>query len=178
MHAGSTLRRGLVLVALPLVAQLALAGPVTAQPVDGWKWGVADGLERRFVAGPQPFLAGLTAQQQPVLLRLDNSASVLRRAFTTVHVTCTSGARFYQPDQFDNVEISSLRHFHTSYTLPPQTADATTTVQPSGSLTGQVDRTGTRASGTWRLTFVERNATTKAVTDTCTSGLMRFSARR
>ena len=56
MHAGSTLRRGLV-------------------------------------------LAGLTSQQQPVLLRLDNNASVLRRAFTTVHChtaqavtdTCTSG---------------------------------------------------------------------------------------
>jgi len=200
MHTQHAWRRSVLLVGLPLAVQLSLAGPAAARPTTGYKLPVAkptagyklSALEatagdtlrgsapatRSLAAGPQPFLAGLTSQQQPILLRFNADATVLQRALTTLHLTCTSGNAFYLPDDFANLPVSSLRHFRTSFTLPPQSVDATTSLALSGSMSGQVDKTGTRASGTWRLTAVETNPTTNAVTDTCASGLLRFSVHR
>ena len=131
-------------------------------------------------AGPQPFLAGLTSQQQPVLLRLSADRRTVARALTTLRMHCTpSGDTFFMPDEFRNIRVSTLRRFRVTFSEPAQMVDATTSITPSGSFGGQVDRTGTRVSGgTWSLTFVEKNTTTGAVTDTCTSGLVRFNAHR
>ena len=100
MSAKHAWRRGVLLVALPLAVQLAAAGPASA-------------------AGPQPFLAGLTSQTQPVILRLSPDGSLVARAYTTLHLKCTSGAAFYLPDSFTNLDVSKLRHFTTTYSLPP-----------------------------------------------------------
>lgn len=135
------------------------------------------GATPALAAGPQPFLAGLTSQQQPVLLRLSADGRTVTRALTTLRVHCTSGTTFYLPDGFANTRVSTLRHFRATYSLPPQSVDATTSVTLSGSFGGQVDRTGTRVSGgTWSMTQVIKNPTTGAVTDTCTTGLVRFNA--
>jgi hypothetical protein len=159
MHASIRRRRGAV------VAGLALSVAAVATPA--------------LAAGPQPFLAGLTSQQQPVLLRLSADGRTVSRAFTTLRLHCTSGAGFYLPDSFQNTRVSTLRRFRLTYSLPPQSVDATTSITLSGSFAGQVDRTSTRVSGgTWSMTEVEKNPTTGAVTDTCTSGLVRFSAHR
>jgi hypothetical protein len=163
-------------------------------PTDGFKHGTAPyGFERgtapyalqrgaspqaALAAGPQPFLAGLSSQQQPVLLRFNADASALTRALTTLRFTCTSGASFFQPDDFSNLRVSTLRHFRSSFSVPPQTVNATTSIALSGAIGGQVDKTHSRASGTWQQTLVERNPATNAVTDTCTSGVMRFSVHR
>ena len=148
-----------------LAAGLALAAGAGATPA--------------LAAGPQPFLPGLTSQQQPVLLRLSADGRTVSRALTTLRLHCTSGATFFVPDGFTNVRVSTLRRFRLSYALPPQPVDATTSVTLSGSFAGQVDRTRTRISGgTWSMTQVVTNPTTGAVTDTCTSGLVRFSAHR
>jgi hypothetical protein len=159
MHAPTRRRHGAVLAGLALTA---VAGGTPA-----------------LAAGPQPFLAGVTSQQQPVLVRLSADGRTVARAPTTVHLHCTSGATFYQPDGFTNTRVSTLRRFRITYALPSQSVDATTSVTLSGSFAGQVDRTATRVSGgTWSMTAVEKNPTTGAVTDTCTSGLVRFSAHR
>src|SRR4051812_28651120 len=130
-------------------------------------------------AGPQPFLAGLTSQQLPVLVRLSADGRTVSRALTTLQLHCTSGATFFQPDGFTNIRVSTLRRFRVTFTLPPQSVDATTSLTVSGSLGGQVDRTATRVSGgTWSMTQVVKDPTTGAVTDTCTSGQVRFSAHR
>jgi hypothetical protein len=178
MHTQHAWRRAALLVGLPLAAQLALAGPAAAHPASGYKLPVAPAHALRLAAGPQPLLAGITPQQQPIVLRFNADASVLSRALTTLHLKCTSGASFYLPDGFTNLDVSALRHFRTTYSLPPQPVDATTTIALSGSMSGQVDKTGTRASGTWRMTEVETNPTTNAVTDTCASGVVRFSVHR
>lgn len=151
-------RRGAVVVGLVLAA--ACATPALA-------------------AGLQPFLPGVTSQQQPVLVRLSADGRTVSRALTTLHLHCTSGVTFYLPDSFTNTHVSTLRHFRLTYSLPPQSVDATTSITLSGSFAGQVDRTGTRVSGgTWSMTSVAKNPSTGAVTDTCTSGLVRFSAHR
>jgi hypothetical protein len=137
----------------------------------------AAGATPALAAGPQPFLAGVTSQQQPVLLRLSADGHTVTRALTTLHLHCTSGVAFYLPDGFTSIHVSTLRHFRVTYSLPPQSVDATTSVTLSGSFGGQVDRTGTRVSGgTWSMTQVVKNPTTGAVTDTCTTGLVRFNA--
>ena len=127
MSAKHAWRRGVLLVALPLAVQLAAAGPASA-------------------AGPQPFLAGLTSQTQPVILRLSPDGSLVARAYTTLHLKCTSGAAFYLPDSFTNLDVSKLRHFTTTYSLPPA-PNGDTSIALSGSLNGQVDRTGSRHTG-------------------------------
>ena len=97
---------------------------------------VAGGVTPALAAGPQPFLAGPTSQQQPVLLRLSADGRTVTRALTTLRIHCTpSNATFFLPDGFTNVRVSTLRR-------------------------------------------VQKNSTTGAVTDTCTSGLVRFSAHR
>jgi len=159
MHALITRRRG------ALIAGLALTSAAGAPPA--------------LAAGPQPFLAGLTSQQLPVLVRLSADGRTVSRAITTLQLHCTSGATFFQPDAFTNVRVSTLRRFRVTFSLPPQSVDATTSLTVSGSLGGQVDRTATRVSGgTWSMTQVVKDPTTGAVTDTCTSGQVRFSAHR
>jgi hypothetical protein len=160
MHAPLTRRRrGAVLAGLAVTA-VAGAAPALA-------------------AGPQPFLAGVTSQQQPVLVRMSADGHTVARAITTLHLHCTSGLTFYLPDGFTNTHVSTLRHFRVTYSLPPQSVDATTSVTLSGSFGGAVDRTATRVSGgTWSMTQVVKDPTTGAVTDTCTSGLVRFNAHR
>jgi hypothetical protein len=158
MTAKHAWRRGALLAVLPLALALPGAAPASA-------------------AGPQPFLAGLTSQTQPVILRFSPDGTVLARAYTTLHMKCTSGATFYVPDNFANLDVSKLRHFGDAFSVPP-TTQGDTSGAVTGSITGQVDRTGTRVSGTWRQTLVERNVATQAITDTCTSGLVHFSAHR
>jgi hypothetical protein len=189
MHALTAWRRTALVAGLPLAVSLAVTGPAAAHPADGLKLHPAAGLKvrttgyklgtaRTAASGTQPFLAGLTSQQQPILLRFNADGSVLARALTTLRLKCTSGASFYLPDGFTSLDVTSLRHFRTSYSLPPANQDATTAVALSGSMTGQIDRTASKASGTWRMTAVETNPTTKAVTDTCASGLVHFSVHR
>jgi len=127
-------------------------------------------------AGAQPFLAGLTSQDMPVLLRFSKDHSILTRAVTTMHLKCTTGNNFWTPDGFTNLTVSSTRTFRPRYELPPQPAGDGSTMLWSGALNGKVDRTGTRASGTWQITLVVKDTTTAAVTDTCTTGAVRFSA--
>jgi hypothetical protein len=177
MHPFTTARRAALLVGLPLIAQVALSGPAQATPVHGLKRGVRVPAEIAATA-PQAFLAGLTSQQQPVLIRFSADGGSVARVLTTLHFACTSGDRFYQPDEFRGLRISSLRHFHASFAAPPQTVDPTTSVVVSGSITGQVDTAHSRASGTWRETAEFRNATTNAVADSCTSGVISFSVHR
>jgi len=160
MHAPIPRRRGGAVLGGLVLAAAAAATPALA-------------------AGPQPFLAGVTSQQQPVLVRMSADGRTVARAITTLHLHCTSGASFYLPDGFTTTRVSALRRFRLTYALPAQSVDATTSITVSGSFGGQVDRTGTRVSaGTWSMTTVEKNPTTGAVTDTCTSGLVHFSAHR
>src|SRR4051795_4671742 len=96
MHASMARRRRGV-----LVAGLALTAVAGGTPA--------------LAAGPQPFLAGLTSQQQPVLVRLSADGRTVARALTTLHLHCTSGATFYQPDGFANTHVSTLRRFRITY---------------------------------------------------------------
>src|SRR3954447_10666907 len=160
MHASMARRRRGV-----LVAGLALTAVAGGTPA--------------LAAGPQPFLAGLTSQQQPVLVRLSADGRTVARALTTLHLHCTSGATFYQPDGFANTHVSTLRRFRIPSPLPPQAVDATTSVTLSGSFAGQVDRTATRVSGgTWSMTATKKTPPTGPSPNPCTSGLARFSAHR
>jgi hypothetical protein len=175
-------RRDAGLLGLALVLSLTAAGPAHARPAAGFDVQAAPDVVRAKVpaqlGAPQPFLAGLTSQQQPVLLRFSADRRTLTRALTTLNVKCTSGSDFWLPDGFRNVPVSSLRRFRVSFSEPARQVDPTTSIASSGLFSGQVDRTGQRASGTWRLTFVERNPTTNAVTDTCTTNVLRFSVHR
>src|SRR4051794_39376250 len=160
MNPLTTSRRAALLVGLPLIAQFALCGPAQAMPAHGLKRGVRVPA-RIAAAAPQSFLTGLSSQQQPVIVRLNADGTAGGRALTTLHFSCTSGSHFYQPDEFRSLRLSSLRHFRASFTLAPQTVDPTTSAVLSGSITGQVDRAHSRASGTWRQTLVFSNPATK-----------------
>ena len=175
-------RRRAGLLGVALAVPLALSGPASARPASVLHVR-ADQVPAQKklpaqIGTPQPFLAGVTSQEQPMLLRFSADGRVVTRALTTVNLRCTSGSDFWLPDSFGNVPVSSRRRFRASYSEPPRQVTATLSIAVSGLLSGQVDRAGTRASGTWRMTFVERDPTTNAVKDTCTTNLLRFSVRR
>jgi membrane peptidoglycan carboxypeptidase len=161
MHTLRSRTRAMLVSGIALALPLGLAGPVAARPDASQQW-----------------LAGLSSQQQPTLFRFTADRRVLTRGLTTLRLSCTSGGRFYLPDSFVNVTVSSQRRFKEQFTTPPQTVDPTTSVSVADSIDGRVNRAGTKVSGTWQMTWTETDPTTNAVKDTCTTGAITFSARR
>ena len=125
----------------------------------------------------QPFLAGLTSQTEPMLVRMSPDRTTVAHVYSTLQLNCTSGGVIFLPDNVSDVHVSTLRHFSQTFSIPPTTSGATS-IAISGSFRGQVDRTGTRVSGTTQMTVVQRDPTTNAVADTCASGVVTFSAHR
>jgi hypothetical protein len=171
-------RRCAPVLGIALAVPLAAAAPAGAAPASVPAALRVSAPTRALAPGPQPFLAGLTSQDVPVLLRFSRDGSILTRAVTTLHLRCTSGAAFWSPDGFSNVTVTSRRTVRVRFELPPQANDDGTTTVVSGGMDARVDRTASRASGTWQSTLVEKDTATAAVKDTCTTGVVRFSVHR
>jgi hypothetical protein len=158
-------RRGALIAGPALAALLALAAAAPSGAQSG---------------GSQPFLSGLTSQGLPVLMRFSRDGATLARADLTLRMRCGSGGAFWLPDSFRSLDVSSLGRFSERFVSPPQTPEPgdTTTTTFEGFIRGRVDPGRMRASGTWRMRIVDRDAATGAVTNTCTSTIVRFRVRR
>jgi hypothetical protein len=128
-------------------------------------------------AAPSTF-GGVTSQGLPIIVDVNGSKRQVVRVLTAVDLTCTpSGLVAVVPDGFRRLSVSKQRKFKA--TFGPQTqrnADGTTT-DYQGSMTGRFNRAKTTATGTWRLTAVDHDAT-GAVTDTCASGAVTWRAKQ
>jgi hypothetical protein len=126
---------------------------------------------------------GLTPQQWPVVIQVSRNLKNVTRAIIGLDENCTpSGDLFGTSDFYGGrrdlfVPMNKAHKFSAAFgpiSNPSPPAGTTQTAQ--GSISGKLNRALTKASGTWQLTFISRNATTGAVVDTCDSGLVHWTA--
>jgi hypothetical protein len=73
--------------------------------------------------------------------------------------------------------VSTKRKFGASFGPDTQRFDDGTSADFEGSISGALNRTRSRVSGTWRVKVTEYNSA-GAVTDTCDSGSVRWTAKQ
>jgi|1185.fasta_scaffold309976_2 hypothetical protein len=119
---------------------------------------------------------GITAQDWPVIVTMKANRRLIVRAVAAVDMSCTAGGTTVQPVHLVGIPVNKKGKFARSF--GPQTvrnADGTTT-DFSGRIAGALNRAKTRIlSGQVRFKFVEHDAA-GAVTDTCDSGIVRWTA--
>jgi hypothetical protein len=126
---------------------------------------------------------GLTPQQWPVVIQVSRNLRSVTRALIGLDETCTpSGDDFSTNDFYGGrrdlfLKMNRAHKFAAAFgpvSNPSPPAGMAETAQ--GSIAGKINRTLTKASGTWQLTFVFKNATSGAVIDTCDSGVVHWTA--
>ena len=119
---------------------------------------------------------GVTSQGWPVVVELNKTGSQVVRAITGLDLTCTSGARARVRDGYIKMKVKNGRF---AVSFGPETernADGTTT-DFEGSLSGTLNKSRTKVSGKWHYKGTDHDSS-GAVTDTCDSGSVSWSAKQ
>jgi hypothetical protein len=120
---------------------------------------------------------GLTSQGFPVFVDMNATRRVVVREVAAVVLKCTSGGRFIFPDRFTKVAVTKGGKFHVVYGPFTQRNDDGTTTDLQGRMTGALNDSKTKILGTWRIIKTDHDAA-GAVTDTCDTGLLTWSAKQ
>jgi hypothetical protein len=132
-------------------------------------------------AGGQPapsamVYGGMTGQQWPVMVELSSDRMLIARSGIGLDLKCASGYEFL-PDSYKGVPVSKTGRIRASYgPVRVDRSDGSFDVFQSR-MTGTSNRARTRLAGTWRLVDAEHDAT-GALTDTCDSGTVHWTAKR
>jgi hypothetical protein len=119
---------------------------------------------------------GLTSNAWPVVVEVNATRRRVVRAGIGLRLNCTSGGFYNTPDGYRDLTIRRGRF---SASFGPQTIrnpDGTTS-DLEGSLSGSFNAARTKISGRWQLKVTEHDAA-GAVTDTCDSGSVSWTARQ
>jgi hypothetical protein len=119
---------------------------------------------------------GLTSQGWPVVIELNKTGTQVVHATIGLRLTCTSGAIASLHDDYGKV---ALKHGRFSGSFGPVTErnqDGTTT-DFEGSLSGTLNKAHTKMSGKWQYKGTDHD-NSGAVTDTCNSGSISWSAKQ
>ena len=120
---------------------------------------------------------GVTPQGLPLVVDMTADRRHIVRAITVLDMTCTSGDTFVVTDRYPRMPVTKKGRF--SFAFGPETErnpDGTTS-DYSGRLTGRLNETKTKITGTWSYTVTDHDAA-GAVTDTCTSGTVSWTAKQ
>jgi len=119
-------------------------------------------------------LGGLTSQDWPVVVEVDIRRRKVTRIVAGVQMQCASGF-LRLPDGWTNLRVKRGK-FSGSYgpEAGPNNDGTTTTLE--GAMRGKFNRSRTKASGTWTAKATFRDAA-GVVTDTCDSGVVKWSAK-
>jgi hypothetical protein len=120
---------------------------------------------------------GVTPQGEPIVVVMTANRRKVVRALTVLDMTCTSGDTGLVTDGYRQLSVSKKGRF--GYTFGPTTErnDDGTTSDFLGRVSGKLNPSKTKITGTWSYTITERDAT-GAVTDTCTSGSVTWTAKQ
>jgi hypothetical protein len=94
-----------------------------------------------------------------------------------LHLRCTSGLEGDFSHGFFNVAVNKERKFRASFGPITQRADDGTTYELEGDISGALNRARSKVSGKWHLKVTEHDSA-GAVTDTCDSGSVRWTAKQ
>ena len=120
---------------------------------------------------------GVTPQGLPLVVDMTADRRHVVRAITVLDMTCTSGDTFVVTDRYPRMSVNKQRRFRYAFGPETERNDDGTTTDFSGRITGQLNLTKTKITGTWSYTIVEHD-TAGAVTDTCTSGSVSWTAKQ
>ena len=121
-------------------------------------------------------LGGQTAQKWPIVIELNKAGRQVVSVTAGLQLTCTSGATVRIPDSYTKLTISNGGSFATSFGPFTQRNPDGSTTDYEGSISGKLNKARTKASGKWQFKGTDVDAA-GAVTDTCDSGSVSWSAK-
>jgi hypothetical protein len=154
-------------LAIALVATAAVAA--TAAPSQGSS--AASSAARVGVS-----YGGVTSQDFPVVVDVNRRRSRVVRAVIAIRLSCTAGGFNTVPDGYTKLSIRRGK-FSASFGPATQRNDDGTTTDFEGAISGTFNSSRTKVSGTWAFKGTEHDAA-GAVTDTCDSGSVSWSAKQ
>lgn len=154
-----------------LSGALLLGGPVAAVAA------APSAGARTLAAAVGNTYGGVTSQGQPVVVDMKPTRRQIVRAVVALELTCTSGTGFVVPDRYTRVPVTRSGKFRVAFGPITQRNDDGTTTDVEGRMSGALNRARTSISGSWSLSATEHD-TTGAVTDTCSSGSVRWKAKQ
>jgi hypothetical protein len=119
---------------------------------------------------------GVTSQDFPVVVDVNRRRSRVVRAVIAIRLSCTSGGFLVVPDGYTKLSIRRGK-FSASFGPVTQRNPDGTTVDLEGTISGTFNSSRTKVSGTWVYKGTEHDAA-GAVTDTCDSGSVSWSAKQ
>ncbi len=99
------------------------------------------------------------------------------QATIAIRLTCTSGGAFAVPDGYTGMSVTKKRKFRASFGPITSRNDDGTTTDFEGSVTGAFNKSRTKVSGRWSFKATAQDAS-GAITDTCDSGSIRWTAKQ
>ena len=156
---------GWAAAALLILVPMAAASPGTAAPT------------ARHAASAGAVYGGTTAQDFPVIIELRSNRRQVVRAVIGIRLSCTSGGSFSLADNYVKVPVSRQGKFSVSFGPVTERNDDGTTVDFEGSMDGRLNAARTKISGKWQVKATDHD-TTGAVTDTCDSGSVSWTAKQ
>lgn len=112
-----------------------------------------------------------------MIVDLTTNRRQLVRAVISLDMTCTLGTTGVTKDDYVRLAVTKKGRFSFKYGPVTERNDDGTTTDYQGRMSGKLNNAKTRISGTWVLTWIDHDAT-GAVTDTCTSGSVRWNAKQ
>lgn len=120
---------------------------------------------------------GRTSQDFPVVVEVNKTRRKLARAIIAIRLTCTAGGFITTPDAYTRLSISKSGKFGASFGPSTQRNDDGTTTDFEGSVSGRFKSRRTRVTGKWSVKSTDHDAS-GAITDTCDSGTVSWSAKQ
>lgn len=120
---------------------------------------------------------GLTSQDFPVIVEVNGIRRKMVRTAIAIRLTCTSGGFITIPDSYVRLSISKKGKFRTSFGPETRRNDDGTTTDIEGSVSGAFNSRRTKVSGKWSFKATDHDAS-GAITDTCDSGSVAWSAKQ
>ena len=147
--------------AVVLMVAVSLAGAATARA-------------RPAAAGS--FYGGLTSEHNPIVVELNKSRHRVVQIAAAMDFSCSSEATFTWTERYIGLKIDKRGRFRIGYTDTQRNDDGTTT-DYKGTLLAVVNKRATKVTGRWseKATYFDNMA---AVTDTCDTGSVTFTAKQ
>jgi hypothetical protein len=162
----SAIRLGLVALSISAAVGVPLAASASAH---------SDAPYARSAATAGVTFGGLTSQGWPVVVQFNKSQRRVVRAVIGLDLRCTSGGFARLSDRFVDLRVNTSRKFRASFGPITQRFDDGSSYDLEGSISGALNRARSKVSGKWHLKLTDHDSA-GAVTDTCDSGSVRWTA--
>jgi hypothetical protein len=138
--------------------------------------GVASFGPRTLSAAVGNTFGGVSQQGNPVVVDMNSTRRKVVRIVGAIDLTCTSGSSGTLTDKYADVSVTRRGTFKVAYGPVTQRNDDGTTTDVQVRVTGALNDTKTRLSGSWRIILTDHDAA-GALTDTCDSGVVSWKAK-